>query len=212
MKFSKTCAILLIAFVSQSTHATNLGRIGPTYPIGEESALDMIIKKLRQKERSGELKRLQEESINRSMGSIKNMKPVENIHTVHTRGQRFIDPTVTYSKAVTTDDGRIVVPAGTKINPLEMVGLTKTLVFFDGRDPEQREAVGRLVAKSGQLKVKPILVAGSWLDLTKAWKTQVFYDQRGTLSKRFGITGVPAVIRQQGKMLVLDEIPAKELQ
>ena len=85
-------------------------------------------------------------------------------------------------------------------------------LFFDGRDPEQREAVGRLVAKGGQLKVKPILVAGSWLDLTKAWKTQVFYDQKGTLSKRFGITAVPAVIRQQGKMLVLDEIPAKELQ
>lgn len=73
-------------------------------------------------------------------------------------------------------------PAGTKINPLDMTGLTKTLVFFDGRDPEQREAVGALlVAKGGQLKVKPILVAGSWLDLTKAWKTQVFYDQKGTL-------------------------------
>lgn len=211
MKFSKLIAALLVAAIVPATQAAHLGTIGQTYPIGEESALDMIMKKLRDKERSGELKKLQEEAVRRSMGSIKNMKPVEGIVTVTTRGQRFIDPTVTYTKAVTTDDGRIVIPAGTKINPLDMTGLTKTLIFFDGRDPEQREAVGRLVAK-GQIKVKPILVAGSWLDLTKAWKTQVFYDQKGTLSKRFGIKAVPSVIRQQGKMLVLDEIPAKELQ
>ena len=211
MRFSKLIVALLIVVALPAAHAASLGTIGPIYPIGEESALDMIMKKLRQKERSGELKRLQEEAVRRSMGSIKNMKPVDGIVTVHVRAQRFIDPTVTYAKPVTTDDGRIVIPVGTKINPLEMTGLTKTLVFFDARDPEQREAVVRLVAKSGQLKVKPILVAGSWLDLTKAWKTQVFYDQNGTLSKRFGITAVPAVIRQQGKMLVLDEIPAKEL-
>ncbi|WP_330996376.1 hypothetical protein [Burkholderia cepacia] len=60
--------------------------------------------------------------------------------------------------------------------------------------------------------MKPILVAGSWLDLTKSWKTQVYYDQHGSLSKRFGIRAVPALIRQQDKVLVLDEIPAKELQ
>jgi conjugal transfer pilus assembly protein TraW len=69
---------------------------------------------------------------------------------------------------VTTDDGRIVVPAGTKINPLDNDQPDEDAGFLDGRDPEQREAVGRLVAKGGQLKVKPILVAGSWLDLTKA--------------------------------------------
>ncbi len=212
MRFSNLIVALLIVAALPVAHAASLGTIGPIYPIGEESAIDMIMKKLLQKERNGELKQLQEAVIRRSIGSIKNMKPVDGIVTVHARSQRFIDPTVTYVKPVTTDDGRIIIPAGIKINPLEMIGLTKTLVFFDGRDPEQRKAVGRLVAKSGQLKVKPILVAGSWLDLTKSWKTQVFYDQNGTLSKRFGITAVPAVIRQQGKMLVLDEIPAKELE
>ncbi|MES6369066.1 hypothetical protein U6M40_12160, partial [Cutibacterium acnes] len=171
-------------------------------------ALELILKRLREKERSGELKRLQDEAIRRSMSSIKNMKPVEGLATVTERSQRLIDPTVTYTKPVTTDEGRIVIPAGTKINPLEITGLSKTLVFFDGRDPAQREAVRKLVAK-GQSRVKPILVAGSWLDMTRAWKTQVYYDQHGTLTKRFGIRAVPSVIRQQGKVLVLDEIPAK---
>lgn len=211
MRFSSGSVALLLAALAMSAQAIELGRIGPTYPIGEESALDMVMKKLRQKERSGELKRLQEEGIRRSMVSIRNMPPVEGIATVRSRAQRLIDPTVSYSRSVTTDDGRVVIPAGTRVNPLDTISLSKTLVFFDGRDPEQREAVARLVASKGQLRLKPILVAGSWLDLTKAWKTQVFYDQQGVLSRRFGITAVPAVIRQQGRMLVLDEIPAKEL-
>ncbi|OGB70621.1 MAG: type-F conjugative transfer system protein TraW [Burkholderiales bacterium RIFOXYC12_FULL_65_23] len=211
MRFSSGSVALLLAALAMSAQAIELGRIGPTYPIGEESALDMVMKKLRQKERSGELKRLQEEGIRRSMASIRNMPPVEGIATVRSRAQRLIDPTVSYSRSVTTDDGRVVIRAGTRVNPLDTISLSKTLVFFDGRDPEQREAVARLVASKGQLRLKPILVAGSWLDLTKAWKTQVFYDQQGVLSRRFGITAVPAVIRQQGRMLVLDEIPAKEL-
>ncbi|WP_459203441.1 type-F conjugative transfer system protein TraW (plasmid) [Ralstonia pseudosolanacearum] len=211
MRFSKLVAAVLATVVLPAAYAANLGAIGQTYPIGEESALEMIMKKLREKERSGELKKLQEQAIQRSMGSIKNMKPVDGITSVTERSQRLIDPTVTYTKPVTTDDGRIVIPAGTRINPLDMTGLTKTLVFFDGRDAAQREAVRKLVAQ-GPARVKPILVAGSWLDLTKAWKTQVFYDQHGSLTKRFGITAVPSVIRQQGKMLLLDEIPAKELQ
>ena len=139
------------------------------------------------------------------------MKPVDGITTVQKAAQRLIDPTVTYAQAVKADDGRIVVPAGSRVNPLDLISLSKVLVFFDGRDPAQRDAVGRLLASKGQLTVKPILVAGSWLDLTKAWKTQVFFDQHGTLSRRFGVTAVPSVIRQQGRMLQLDEIPAKDL-
>ena len=103
-----------------------------------------------------------------------------------------------------------MVPAGARINPLEITGLSKTLVFFDGRDPAQREAV-RLLVQKQQKRIKPILVAGSWLDMTRTWKTQVFYDQHGTLSKRFGIRAVPSLIRQEGKALLLEEIPAKEL-
>lgn len=211
MRSFKYIMVLVIWITVQTAYGINLGVIGPTYPIGEESALDMMMKILAKKARTGELKQLQEKAIRRSMQSIKQMKPVGNVTTVRARSQQWIDPTVIYTKSITTDEGGVVIPAGTKINPLDRVSLTKTLVFFDGRDPEQQEAVGRFIAAQGPLKVKPILVAGSWLDLTRAWKTQVFYDQQGTLSKRFGITAVPALIRQHGRMLVRDEIPAREL-
>jgi conjugal transfer pilus assembly protein TraW len=214
MRFSDVIAATLAAAIATAAVpacADELGAVGPTYPIGEQSALDTILKRLKEKERSGELKRLQQEAIKRSINSIKNPRPVEGIATVQERSQRLIDPTVTYTQAIKTDDGQIVVPSGARINPLLVTGLTKRLVFFDGRDKGQTEAVRKLVAKHAT-KVKPILVAGSWYDTSKAWKTQVYYDQQGKLSQRFGVKAVPTVISQQGGMLLLEEVPAKELQ
>ncbi len=210
MRFYKCLLFILAALVIPISYAEHLGAIGPIYPIGEESALTLIMKKLREKERNGELKKLQEQAIRRSMHSITEMPPVAGMATTTVHAQRIIDPTVTYTQALKTDNGQIVIPAGTKINPLDVMHLSKSLVFFDGRDPEQREAVHKIIVRY-RTKVKPILVAGSWLDMTKAWKTQVYYDQHGTLTKRFGIRAAPSVIRQQGNQLVLDEIPAKEL-
>jgi conjugal transfer pilus assembly protein TraW len=210
MRCFRIVVLIAAAALLPAAPAADLGVIGPTYPVGEQSALELIMQRLHAKERTGELAKLQEEGTRLALNSIKNMPPVAGIVTAVDRGQRLIDPSVTYTQAVTTDDGRIVIPAGTTINPLEVMGLSKTLVFFDGRDSEQADAVRQLVAQGGE-RIKPILVAGSWLDLTKAWKTQVYYDQHGTLSQRFGIRAVPAVIRQHDKMLVLDEIPPKEL-
>jgi conjugal transfer pilus assembly protein TraW len=211
MKYFEYFAFTSLSLLIASASAHELGTIGTVYPIGEESALDMIMKKLHQKERSGELKKLQQAAIDRSMANIKMMKAVDGITTATVRVQRLIDPTVTYTQAVKTDEGRIVIPSGAKINPLEVMTLSKSLVFFDGRDPDQCKAVSRLVLKLKN-KIKPVLVAGSWFDLTKSWKTQVYFDQKGILAKRFGIQAVPTVISQQGSSLLLEEIPAKELQ
>lgn len=211
MRFFNLAALLLIT----PAYATHLGQIGNVYPVGEQSALTFITDKLQEKERSGELKHLQNEAIRRSVNGIKHMPPVPGITTVHTYAKRFIDPTVTYIKAVKTDDGRIVIPAGTKINPLTTLTLSKKLVFFDGRDLAQRQAVERLITQKSEQhakqKIKPILVAGSWLEMTRAWKTQVYYDQHGSLSKRFGVRATPTIISQHGQRLLLEEIPAEVL-
>ncbi len=211
MRFSKALVFLLILSCAEVAQAAYLGAIGPVYPIGEENALTLIMKKLREKAQSGALQKFQAQAVRRSINSVTNMPPVEGIVAATQRTRRRIDPTVTYTQAITTDTGQIVIPAGTRINPLEVMRLSKSLIFFDGRDVAQRKAVHRLVARD-PTKVKPILIAGSWLEITKAWHTQVYYDQQRLLSQRFGIRAVPSVIYQQGNQLVLDEIPAKEWQ
>lgn len=202
--------LIVLIFCMPSVYAIHLAPIGPVYPIGEENAIHVILKKLHQKAQSGELQKRNKHMAQRAIKSITHMKPIAGFTTVTTRTQRLIDPTVTYKKAITTPDGRIVVAAGTRINPLDSITLSKRLLFFDGRDPMQCKAVQQLLLKN-TINIKPILIAGSWLDLTKAWKTQVFYDQQGNLSQRLGIRAVPALVSQQGNQLRIDEIPPKEL-
>lgn len=55
-------------------------------------------------------------------------------------------------------------------------------------------------------QVKAILTAGSYLDLMKAWRTPVYYDQQGVLTRRLGIEQVPALVSQEGKRLRVDEL------
>jgi len=207
MRFFKLIPLLLIGSAAQ---AGNLGQIGPIYPVGEESALTMIMNRLQEKERSGELQTLKNVAVQRAINSATHREPVAGVGTVVMRRQHLIDPTVRYEQAVTTDTDELVIPAGTTINPLRMMNLSKRLVFFDGRDIEQVAAVQRMVSSGST--IKPILIAGSWLELTRSWKQQVYFDQKGALSKRFGVRAVPTVISQQGDMLLSQEVPAKELQ
>jgi len=201
---------LLVLLAPRPGAAVDLGVIGPAYPIAEESALDAILHRLNALERSGELRQMRQEAISRSLNSIKAPPPVDGIRTAVVRTQRRFDPTVHYAHAITTELGQVVVPAGASINPLQVMPLTRRLVFFDGRDAQQAEAVRRMVNRAGS-RVKPILVAGSWYDTSKAWKVLVYYDQQGKLCRRFGIAAVPSVVSQAGDQLLIDEVPAKEL-
>jgi len=64
--------------------------------------------------------------------------------------------------------------AGTTVNPLEHVALSRRLLFFDGRDPDQ---VGwaRALQRAAQERAKPILTRGSPVELIEAWGTWVGY-------------------------------------
>ena len=55
-------------------------------------------------------------------------------------------------------------------------------------------------------KLKPILTGGSYLDLMKAWQRPVYFDQQGTLIRRFGIRQLPALVSQDGRRLRVDEL------
>ncbi len=203
-------AIAAAVLTAAGAHSEDLGVVGPTYPIAEHDAVVMLKHRLGQLQASGGLAALQQRARRRAMHDITDMPAVPGVSTVTEYAQRLIDPTVTYSKPVLNDEGAVIVPAGTRINPLDIVTLRERLVFFDGRDPAQVKAARALADRDGAA-VKPILIGGSWFDLTKSWKRQVYFDQQGRLTQRFGITRVPAVISQRGNQLLLEEEPAAQL-
>lgn len=188
--------------------AANLGTIGPTYPVAEKNLLDVIMARLRAKEASGELKRHEQEARDRAAYAVNNPRPVDGLRRAQAARTFYFDPTFTLQSNVVDGTGAVLFPAGTRKNPLEVVSLSKHLLFFDARDPGQ-VARARELIEHYQGKVKPILVGGSYLDLMKRWNKPVFYDQDGTLVRKFGIAAVPAIVSQEGQRLRIDEVPLR---
>lgn len=195
----------VLALAAPPATATDLGRIGPTYPIGEPHLLDFIQQRLQQKEHSGELKRLEEGARQRGVKSVTNPAPVPGLRATTVARTFHYDPTLVLDRNILDDQGRMLFPAGTRTNPLEIVALSKRLLFFDARDPRQVRQARRLIDAHGG-RVKPILVGGSYLDLMKAWHERVYYDQNGALTRQLGIAQVPALVSQDGLRLRIDEL------
>ena len=202
--FVSTVALAFLAGAA-GAQATDLGTLGPTYEISEPHLLNFIEQRLRDKERSGELQRLIEQAQARGMDAVTRPQPISGLRPTETARTFYFDPSFTLDRNIVDSQGRLLFAAGTRKNPLEIVSLSKHLLFFDARDRRQVARARELMARYDG-KVKPILTGGSYLDLMKAWRIPVYYDQQGMLTRRFGIRQVPAIVSQEGARLRIDEV------
>ena len=200
-----SCVALGLAVLTSVVHATDLGTLGPTYGIAEPHLLNFIEQRLRDKERSGELQRLMQEAQTRGIESVQRPAPVPGLRPTETARTFYVDPSFTLDRNVVDAQGRLLFAAGTRKNPLDVVSLSKHLLFFDARDPRQVARARELVTRYDG-KLKPILTGGSYLDLMKAWRVAVYFDQQGTLIRRLGIQQIPAIVSQEGQRLRIDEM------
>ena len=197
--------VLGLMLGATGARAMDLGVIGPTYEISEPHLLQMIEQRLREKERSGELGRLEAQARERGIATVKNPPPVTGLRATEAVRTFYFDPSFTLDRNLLGPQGELLFAAGTRKNPLEVVSLSRHLLFFDARDPRQVGRARQLIARY-QGRVKPILVGGSYLALMQSWHVPVYYDQQGLLTRRLGITQVPALVSQDGLRLRIDEL------
>jgi conjugal transfer pilus assembly protein TraW len=191
-----------------AAYATDLGTLGPTYDIVEPHLLQMIEQRLREKERSGELARVEQEARKRGIDSVRQPLAIAGLRTTQVPRTIFYDPTYTLDRNILGAKGELLFAAGTKANPLDVVTLSRRLLFFDARDARQVRRARELIALY-EGKVKPILTGGSYLDLMSSWRIPVYYDQQGLLTRRLGISQVPALVSQEGRRLRIDEMEVR---
>ena len=201
-------AIASLVLAIPASQATDLGTIAPTYAITEPHLLRMIEQRLREKDRSGELARLQDAARERGIAAVRQPTPVAGLRPTQSPRTFYFDPSFTLDRNVLDEKGQLMFAAGTRKNPLQVVSLSRQLLFFDARDKRQIASASALMAQSPG-RIKPILTGGSYLDLMKAWRVPVYYDQQGLLTRRFGISQVPALVSQEGMRLRIDELEAK---
>ena len=185
--------------------AVDLGVIGPLHPIAEPHLIDEIKSILKKKEETGELARLQKEAQQRAINAIEQPQPVPGLMTATSARVFYFDPSIQVTQSIVDDKGQVIVAAGTIVNPLETIGLSRPLFFFDARDPRQ-EAHARKLMTTQPTGILPILTGGSYMELMRRWKTRVYFDQGGEITRRFGIRQVPALVSQEGKRLRIEEL------
>jgi conjugal transfer pilus assembly protein TraW len=200
--------LVLEYFFGSHAFAQERVKVGPTYPIVEKDFLKAIEAKLKKKEASGDIEKWQREAIARSQQSIEQPKPIESVMRTDRARTYYFDPTITLSKDLATPEGQLISPAGTVVNPLTIVSLSKALLFFDAREKDQVSMAKKTIDRL-QGKVKPILTGGSYMDLMRSWKKQVYYDQSGVLVTKLGIRQVPALVTQEGNKLRIDELEVR---
>ena len=204
MKLLPAMIALLVACLGAAgpAFARDYGQQGAVWPIVEPDLLAQIRARLTHLEKTGETARLNEELKRRTITRVNRPEPVSGVGSASaTRSWRF-DPTITVERNIADDKGRVIIAAGTRVNPLDTVPLRAPLVFLDGDDPAQLAWAAR---RFGPTRAKLILVRGAPLELMKARQRRFYFDQGGSLVKHFGIRAVPATVEQQGRVLVVTE-------
>jgi conjugal transfer pilus assembly protein TraW len=187
--------------------ARDLGTHGVIFAIEEVDPLQIIQQKLKAMEESGELERRNLELQKKARASVERPKPVLGITKAAKNRILYYDPTYEVRQDLYDHQGRLFAKKGTRINPLETVQLSHSLIFFDGDDEEQ---ISLAIEKLQQNSVKLILIKGSPLTLAEKLKIPVYFEQNGVLSRKLGIEHVPAFITQAGNQLRIEEIEMKK--
>ena len=203
------CAALVLAtaatLLALPAAAKDLGVRGATWPVAEPDLLVQIEARLFELQRSGDLARLEKEARTRARRSLEEPEPVTGIAPATGQRSRPFDPAITVAQDIRTPDGTLIAAAGTRIDPLERLPLTRDLIFVDGR----REAEIAWALAYGR-PAKIVLLAGRPLDLMRRHRRPFFFDTGGRLAARFGIAATPTLLEQDGAMLRLTEIPVEQ--
>ena len=205
-------AIVLYVFILiSSALGKDFGNLGANYPVAEESILLMFQKKLGALDLKKEEERMRKAAEER----VKNPAPVSGIVPAKETREFWHDPTYILTEDAVLPCGRVLYRAGTRVNPLDYMDLGRRLFFVDGREEKQVEWLkSRLLpdSSSGENKIEDriILVGGSPVELQDKLGFEVYFDQAGELTTRFGIKGSPALAEQDGKSLKIVEVALDE--
>ncbi len=201
----KAVSLAVLFACCNASLAEDLGVVGPTWPIGERDLVQVMQERAAAKQRSGEIDQLQGALQKRAKAYAD--RPTRLVLARAARERSWaLDPAVSVPYDIKDALGKVLIPAGTRVNPLDRMTLSRKLVFLDAGDPEQLAWLGRraVAFRSGH---KVVLTGGSISQASEVLGGRVWFDQAGKLVQEFGINSVPAIVAQDGRLLRIQEVP-----
>lgn len=196
-----------LAVIASPAVGGDLGHYGATFPIVEKDLFSVLRAKLMAAQKSGKMEALNKAFAARVKQRLERPTPVEGLTRAVQRRSWLYDPTFVVPKDFSDTRGRVFARAGDRINPLERLpNYNRVLVFIDGDDRQQfAYAVNRSKARP-QDKVYIVLTKGAPLEIMRKDKVEVFFDQSGYLTQKFGFSHLPAVVEKDGLALRVTEV------
>ena len=124
-----------------------------------------------------------------------------------------VDPTVTITDNITDPNGRVLVAAGERYNPLDIVPMTKTVVVFRGTDARHRAKAAELAAEirhegGGVILLTTVVDTEAGWDSLNAMETVLqgpVYLLMPNVAERFHLRHAPATVSARDRHLVVQE-------
>ena len=196
-------ALFAAASVAPPAAAKDYGQVGTVFPVIEPDLLRVIEAKLRSMQATGQIDAMNQRLADRTRAKVNRPDPVAGIERASKPRSWLYDPSIVIDHDIRDQKGQLVAAKGKRVNPLDYVVIKTPLVFIDGDDNAQVA----WAMKRYDDKAKLILVRGAPLELMTARQRRFYFDQNGTLTTKFGITAVPAVVEQAGKAMRVTETP-----
>lgn len=199
-----TGATLALLLIARPAAATDLGQYGAAFAIAEQDGESQLKAAAEKKLANGGKDRIVQEAQRRTVQYFTDLPPLQNVKPAKENKIRFVDLTIRVPKNILDDKGKVVVVAGTPINPLAVRPLTKKVFFIDARDQRQLN----LAKQRATDRDKIILTAGNLFKAQEFLKRELYIDQNpiGVMAARMKITNVPAIASQEGLSLRIEEV------
>lgn len=218
--------IIFLFSIFFAVECKDLGNFGETFDVKERNLLEHIQTRLFQMQQDGSLETESDKINEKILSNVRSPQTVAGIKNTETERTFEYDPTIELTQDLTDHNGRVFAKKGDRFNPLEVMRLSKPLLFIDGDDEKQvKWAIAKLEDKDiqGHSSAKIILVKGSPLDLQKrltdvdnmTYADQskqlqqmpalqaLYFDQHGVITSKLGIQQVPAILYQKKGKKVL---------
>ena len=192
---------LAAALACGPSSAKDLGVRGATWPAAEPDLLDAIAARLEALRDAGAFERWEAEAKTRARAHLEAPPRVPGIGPATEHRSRRLDPAITVARNLAAPDGTVLARAGTRVNPLDHVRLSRPLLLVDGT-----RAAEVAWALRYPTPATLVLVAGRPLALARAHRRPVFFDQGGAIARRLDVRATPSVVTQEGRWLRVVEV------